>query len=68
VSVYDADELGRTLPDQARRRPREERGFLDVGGKRWGRFGFAVLDLDGPRIGVRYRDDLGRVTRTEEVM
>jgi calcineurin-like phosphoesterase family protein len=45
----------------------EERGFLDEGGRHWGRFGFAVLDFAGPRIAVRYRDDLGRVTRTEAI-
>jgi Calcineurin-like phosphoesterase len=43
----------------------EERGFLNDRGEHWGRFGFAVLDLDGPRIAVRYRDDLGRRTRAE---
>ncbi|MEA2254042.1 MAG: hypothetical protein QOG35_87 [Solirubrobacteraceae bacterium] len=45
----------------------EERGFLDAAGRHWGRFGFAVLDLDGPRIDVRYVDDLGERTRTERI-
>jgi hypothetical protein len=37
----------------------ELRGFLESGGDHWARFGFAVLDLNGDRIDVRYRDDTG---------
>jgi hypothetical protein len=36
-------------------------------GKEWSRFGFAVLDLRGDRISVRYRDDDGTLTHTEWV-
>jgi hypothetical protein len=37
----------------------EYRGFLDEGGKHWARFGFAVLDFNGPEINVTYINDLG---------
>jgi hypothetical protein len=36
-------------------------------GKEWRRFGFAVLDLDGDQIRVRYRDDDGTPTHTERI-
>lgn len=45
----------------------EARGFLDSGGDHWARFGFAVLDLDGDRMEVRYRDDTGTLIRTEVI-
>jgi hypothetical protein len=45
----------------------EMRGFLEAGGDHWGRFGFAVLDLDGSRIDVRYRDDTGAEVGTEVI-
>jgi len=45
----------------------EERGFLKYRGDHWGRFGFAVLDLDGERIDMRYRDDQGTLTRRETI-
>lgn len=45
----------------------EERGFLEFEGDKWARFGFAILDLDGERIGVRYRDDRGSTTRCEQI-
>jgi hypothetical protein len=32
----------------------EETASCDDGGKRWNRFGFAVLDIDGPQIEMRY--------------
>jgi hypothetical protein len=38
------------------------------GGKAWRRFGFAVLDLDGDRIEVRYVDDDGTLTHTEQIV
>jgi hypothetical protein len=44
----------------------EERGFLESQGEHWARFGFAVLDLAGDHIDVRYRDDRGTTTRTEQ--
>lgn len=43
----------------------EERGFLEDKGERWARFGFAILDLAGDHIDVRYRDDQGSTTRSE---
>jgi hypothetical protein len=36
-------------------------------GQPWTRFGYAVLDLDGDRINVRYRDDDGATTREEDI-
>jgi Calcineurin-like phosphoesterase len=43
----------------------EERAFLESRGEHWARFGFAILDLAGDQIQVRYRDDQGTTTRTE---
>ena len=37
------------------------------GGKNWTRFGFAVLDLNGDQLAVRYRDDDGEQTHAETV-
>ncbi len=45
----------------------EMRGFLEAGGDHWARFGFAVLDLNGGRIDVRYRDDTGAEVWTEVI-
>ena len=46
----------------------EESGFLaDPDGDHWARFGFAVLDLDGGQMQVRYRDDQGTQTRCEVI-
>jgi hypothetical protein len=45
----------------------EERGFVEQGGDRWQRFGFAVLDLTTERAEVRYRTELGVQTRTETI-
>lgn len=45
----------------------EESGFFESDGDRWARFGFAVLDLDGDHIEVRYRDDQGTQTRAETI-
>jgi hypothetical protein len=33
----------------------EETGSFEQAGHRWGAFGFAVLDVDGPAMNVRYR-------------
>jgi hypothetical protein len=33
----------------------------------WNRFGFAVLDFAGPKLTIRYRNDQGDTTRTEEL-
>ncbi len=43
----------------------EERGFSEYRGDNWGRMGFAVLDLEGPSMSVRYRDEEGTLTREE---
>jgi hypothetical protein len=45
----------------------EEREFLDYEGDHWARFGFAAFDLAHDRINVRYRDDCGVTTRTEQI-
>jgi len=46
----------------------EAAGFLeDSDGNHWARFGFAVLDLDGAQMQVRYRDDTGAQTRSEVI-
>ena len=45
----------------------EERDFLESENERWGRFGFAALDLSGGHISARYRNDLGVLVRTEEI-
>ncbi|HTA14123.1 MAG TPA: metallophosphoesterase [Solirubrobacteraceae bacterium] len=45
----------------------EERGFEEYRGDRWQRFGFAVLDLEGEQIDVRYREDQGSRTRSETI-
>ncbi len=43
-------------------------GFLeDSDGNHWARFGFAVLDLDGGQMQVRYRDDTGAQIRSEVI-
>lgn len=44
-----------------------QRESLERDGNRWARFGFAVLDLHPDRIDVRYRDEQGNVTRTEQI-
>lgn len=43
----------------------EEREYWEADGDRWARFGFAVLDFNGPRIKIRYRNEEGKTTRTE---
>jgi len=42
-------------------------GHYEAEGRQWGRFGFAVLDLAGDHIDVRYRDDQGGETRRETI-
>jgi hypothetical protein len=46
----------------------EERGFLDDHGTHWGRFGFAVLDLQGDSFAVQFINDLGAVTHGPETI
>ena len=43
----------------------EYRGQFQSGGQSWARFGFAVLDFDGPAISVSYVTELGEIDRTE---
>jgi hypothetical protein len=45
----------------------EYRGQFESHGLAWSRFGFAVLDFDGPAIHVSYVDELGKVDRTEDI-
>ena len=45
----------------------DSRRYVWSGLQRWTRFGFAVLDLAGDRLTVRYRDDDGTQTREETV-
>jgi Calcineurin-like phosphoesterase len=45
----------------------EERDFSEYHGDHWARMGFAILDLDGPRIKVRYRNELGETSREETI-
>jgi hypothetical protein len=44
----------------------ETEGFEDHG-EQWHKFGFAVIDFDGPGGQVRYRDDEGKQTRVEQL-
>jgi hypothetical protein len=45
----------------------EERACFEQNGDPWARFGFAVFDLQGDRIAVRYRNDTGATTRQEQI-
>ena len=45
----------------------ESRRYIWSGLHRWTRFGFAVLDLAGEKINVRYRDDDGSQARHETI-
>jgi hypothetical protein len=45
----------------------EPRGFLNISGEHWALFGFAVMDLDGDQIQVRYRDEKGATVKTETI-
>lgn len=45
----------------------EERDFSEYHGDHWGRMGFAILDLDGAQIKVRYRNELGQTSREETI-
>jgi hypothetical protein len=40
-------------------------GMFEENGGLWNRFGFAVLDFDGTRVRVSYRDDSGAEVRAE---
>ena len=42
--------------------------FTDPEGLRWRMPGFAVLDLDGPTINVRYLDKRGRPWRPDDTL
>lgn len=45
----------------------EYREYIKKGFERWALFGFAVLEFDGPSIGVRYIDEDGEVHKAEEL-
>jgi hypothetical protein len=45
----------------------EDRAAFEDGDQRWARFGYAVLDLDGPSMTVTYIDDNGEQVRSEEI-
>jgi hypothetical protein len=45
----------------------QEGGSFEENGAAWSSFGFAVLDFDGPRVVIRYRDDQGTQTRSEQI-
>lgn len=45
----------------------EERASFEMDGQAWAHFGFAVLDLHGERIDVRYRNETGATTRSEQL-
>jgi hypothetical protein len=36
-------------------------------GNRWGRFGFAILDFQGPEIHIRYIDETGQINHEEHI-
>jgi len=42
-------------------------GIFEEHDARWNRFGFAVLDFDGPRLTIRYRNDQGHTNLTEQL-
>jgi hypothetical protein len=57
-------------PDDAIPAPgiwREVGSFVEKG-RSWSNFGFAILDFDGPRVTVRYRNDVGDETRSETII
>lgn len=56
IPVYQWHDDGDPTPAPVRY---EHRGAFREGLERWALFGFAVLDLDGPRIQVRYIDENG---------
>lgn len=43
----------------------EDRRYISSGLERWAYMGFAVLDLDGPKLDIRYIDENGRLDKTE---
>ena len=45
----------------------DSRRYIWSGLRRWTRFGFAVLDLTGEQIDVRYRDDDGKQSHHETI-
>jgi hypothetical protein len=45
----------------------DSRRYIWSGLHRWTRFGFAIIDLAGERLDVRYRDDDGRQTHCETI-
>jgi hypothetical protein len=44
----------------------EASGNFEENGSSWHKFGFAVLEFDGPKLEIRYLDDEGNATRPPE--
>jgi hypothetical protein len=64
VPVYMSHRSGDPIPEPG---SYEYRAYITSERERWALFGFAVLDFAGPTIGVRYIDEFGRVSMTEEI-
>jgi hypothetical protein len=64
VPVYMRHQAGDPYPPPA---TYEFRDFFQEELERWARFGFAVLDFDGPEIAVRYIDENGREHQHERI-
>jgi hypothetical protein len=47
--------------------PGDPDGVFEEDGKTWNKFGFAVVDLAGPKATIRYRDDEGIERRSEQI-
>jgi hypothetical protein len=64
VPVYMSQGLGDPCPEPGLYEYRE---YIESDRERWALFGFAVLDFEGPTIGVRYVDEFGREFMTEQI-
>lgn len=45
----------------------EDRSFISQGLEHWAKFGFVILDFDGPSINVSYVDESGSTVKTETI-
>ena len=45
----------------------EDRSFIAHGIEHWAKFGFVILDFDGPSINVKYVDESGTTVKTETI-
>lgn len=64
IPVYQKHDAGDPLPGGVKW---EYRGRFKEGHVQWAKFGFAVLDLDGPSIRIRYVDEDGMIGRDEVI-